>query len=154
MVLISVPDLVIYNNNLDSSFPSNYSQCIIWSSVISCRLSMKLHQVSRVLKEWLLSKRARWITSFRLFPASQSGDAAWSCVLVCSVWLRVGRNKMVFCISIEVSSSPLAGDSEITYKPAQFYEHFQPRRIQKHQQKGAAVTPIFNGVCGSPEIKK
>ncbi len=55
---------------------------------------------------------------------------------------------------MEVASSPLAGDSEITYKPAQFYEHFQLWRIQNHQQKGAAVTPIFNGVWGSAEIKK
>lgn len=35
---------------------------------------------------------------------------------VCSMRLRVGRNKKLFCISMEVASSPLAGDSEITYK--------------------------------------
>lgn len=76
MVLISVPDLVIYNNNLDSSFPSNYSQCIISSSAISWRLSKKLHQGSWVLKERLLSKTCKMDhRSLSLFPASQSVDA-------------------------------------------------------------------------------
>ncbi len=69
---------------------------------------MKLHQVSWVLKERLLSKNLHDWSQIFLFISSLSFSGCWErpvhheavCIsmqcAVCSMWLRVGRNKKLF----------------------------------------------------------